>query len=331
MRRREFVTWLGSAAAAMSLPLAARAQQSGRMRRVAVFLGASTAGDPEAELNAAILRSGLKKAGWIEGRNIDFEFRHSGGDPASMAAHVAELVKLAPDVIVVRGNRPATMVKRASRSIPIVFAQVGDPVGAGLIDNLARPGGNVTGFTHFETTMGGKWLEILIDVAPTVKRATVLMHPTTPANIAFLRVAEAAAPALRVTISPAGVQGASDIERAIAAAAEAGAGLVIMPHDVTVAHHELIVDLASRHKLPAVFPYRFFVTQGGLVSYSFDATVHWQGVASYVDRILKGEKPTDLPVQAPTKYELVINQKTAKALGLAVPASLLARADEVIE
>ena len=329
MRRRDFIRVMGGGAAAW--PLAAHAQQPQTMRRVGVFLGSSTENDPEAKLHATTLQSGLQKLGWTEGRNVRFDYRYSGGISAVMATHVAELVRLAPDVIVVRGNRPVTLMKQATSTIPIVFAQVGDPVGGGLIDNLARPGGNVTGFTHFEATMGGKWLETLKDVAPSVSRAAILMHPDTTANIAFLRSAEAAAPALGMTVSPAGVRDAAGIERAVAVAAGANSGLVVMPHDVTIAHNKLIVALTTRYRLPAVFPYRLYVAQGGLVSYSFDTVDHWRQVTTYVDRVLRGEKPRDLPVQAPTKFELVINLKTAKALGLTIPPVLLARADEVIE
>jgi putative ABC transport system substrate-binding protein len=332
MRRRAFIAALAGAAA---VPLVQRravhAQQPQAVRRVGVFLGANTESDPDAKLIASILQDGLQKVGWTVGRDVRFEYRYSGGDPAVMARHVAELVALAPDVIVVRGNRPAALMKRATRTIPIVFAQVGDPVGAGLIDNLARPGGNVTGFTHFETSMGGKWLEALKDVAPSVGRVAILMHPETPANIGFLRVAEAAAPALGVTLTPAGVRDAAGIEQAIAAAAGPGTGLVVMPHDVTAAHNKLIVALAAQHRLPAAYPYRYFVTQGGLVSYSFDFVDHWQRVTGYIDRLLRGDKPANLPVQAPTKFELVVNLKTARTLGLTVPATVLTRADEVIE
>jgi putative ABC transport system substrate-binding protein len=329
IRRREVITLLGGVVAAC--PLIARAQQGERMRRIGVFLGSLTDGDSEAKLRAAILHDGLQKLGWVEGRDVSFDFRHSRSDAATMNAHVAELVSLAPDVIVVQGNRPVTLLKDATRTIPIVFAQVGDPVGGGIIDNLARPGGNVTGFTHFESSMGGKWLEVLKDMAPSVSRATVLMHPETPANIAFLRVAEAAAPALGVTVVPAGVRDAAEVERAVAAAAAVNAGLVVLPHDVTAAHYKMIVALAAQYRLPAVYAYSLYVTQGGLLSYSFDTVDHWRQVVTYVDRILRGEKPADLPVQAPTKFELAINLKTAKALGLTVPPTLLARADEVIE
>ncbi len=274
MKRRAFITGLvGAVAPALRV---AHAQQA--VRRVGVFFGANTESDPDAKLIASILQDGLQKLGWTVGRDVRFEYRYSGGDPAAMARHVAELVALAPDVIAVRGNRPAALIKHATRTIPIVFAQVGDPVGAGLIDNLARPGGNVTGFTHFETSMGGKWLEVLKDVAPSVGRVAILMHPETPANVEFLRVAQAAAPALGVTLTPAAVRDAASIEQAIAEAAGPGSGFAVMPHDVTVAHNRLIVALAAQHRLPAAYPYRFFVTQGGLVSYSFDFADHWQRV-----------------------------------------------------
>jgi putative ABC transport system substrate-binding protein len=332
MKRREFITLVGGAAAVpFARPLAARAQQPQRMRRVAVFLGSSTENDPEAKLHATTFQTGLQKLGWTEGRDIRFDYRYSGGNSAVMATHVAELLSLTPDVIVARGNRPVTLMKQATRTVPIVFAQVGDPVGGGLIDNLARPGGNVTGFTHFEPTMGGKWLEALKEIAPSVSRVAILMHPDTPANIAFLRVAEVAAPALGLTVVPAGVRDAAGIERAFDAARAVNTGLAVMPHDVTVAQNKLIVALAARYRLPAVYPYRLYVTQGGLISYSFDTVDHWRQVATYVDRILRGEKPANLPVQAPTKFELVVNLKTARELGLIVPPTLLARADEVIE
>jgi putative ABC transport system substrate-binding protein len=329
MLRREFIWLLGGTAA--SWPIPARSQTALEVRRVGVFLGGSKPDDPEARLSLQTLQSSLQKLGWIEGRNVSFESRFSGGDPVLMNAYVAELLKLSPDVIVVRGNRPAALLKQATRTTPIVFAQVGDPVGSGLIDNLARPGGNVMGFTHFEPSMGGKWLEMLRDVTPGVNRVMIVMHPETPANTALLRVAEAVAPTLGVSLLPTGIHDAAEIERAIAAAAGQNTGMAVMPHDITVAHNRLIVALAMQHRLPAVYPYRLFVTQGGLMSYSFDTLDHWRQVATSVDRILRGEKPADLPVQAPTKFEMVVNLKTAKALGLTIPPAFLVRADEVIE
>ena len=330
MRRREFITILGGAAASPVLAPRARAQPRQKMRRIGVFLGSGRENDSEAKFVTATMQGVLQKLGWTQGREVRFEYRYSGSDAALMNQHIGELVSMAPDVIVVRGNRPTTLLKQATRTIPIVFAQVGDPVGGGIIDNLARPGGNVTGFTHFEPSMGGKWLELLKEVAPSVNRVAFLMHPTTPANIAFFRVAEKAAPALGAT-ALAGVQDAAGIERAIAAAAGANAGLAVMPHDVTVAHRDLIVALATKYRLPAIYPFRFYVAQGGLVSYSFDMVEHWRQVAAYVDRILRGAKPAELPVQAPTKFEMVVNLKTAKTFGLTVSPILLARADEVIE
>jgi putative ABC transport system substrate-binding protein len=329
MKRRAFVT--AFACSTIAWPFAASAQGTQKVRRVGVFFGSSKENDAEAKLRANILQSVLQTLGWIEGANIRFDYRFSASDRILMDAHVAELVGLAPDVIVVRGNRPVTLLKQATRTIPIVFAQVGDPVGSGIVDNLGRPGGNITGFTHFEAPMGGKWLEVLKEVAPAVSRATILMNPDTPANIAFLRAAEAAAPTLGVTLAKADVRNATDIERAIPAAAGVNAGLVVLPHDVTVGNDKLIVALATQYRVPAVYPYHFSITQGGLISYSFDIADHWRQVATYVDRILRGEKPANLPVQAPTKFELVINLKTANALGLTVSPALLARADEVIE
>jgi putative tryptophan/tyrosine transport system substrate-binding protein len=329
MRRREFITAI--ACSTIAWPVAAGAQGTQKVRRVGVFFGSSKENDGEAKLRANILQSVLQTLAWTEGANIRFDYRFSASDRLLMDAHVAELIGLAPDVIVVRGNRPVTLIKQATRTLPVVFAQVGDPVGSGIVDNLGRPGGNITGFTHFEATMGGKWLEALKEVAPSLRHATILMSPDTPANIAFLRAAEGAAPALGVTLAAADVRNATDIERAIPAAAGVNAGLVVLPHDVTVGNDKLIVALATQYGLPAVYPYRFSVTQGGLISYSFDIADHWRQVATYVDRILRGEKPANLPVQAPTKFLLVINLKTAKALSLDVSPQLLARADEVIE
>jgi putative ABC transport system substrate-binding protein len=330
MKRRHFISALGAIAATpICSPLAA--QPGARPRRVAVFLGSATEDDAESQANARTLQGVLHGLGWSEGRQLQFHYRYSAGNPALMDVHIAELVKLEPDVIVVRGNRPAALMKAASSSIPIVFAQVGDPVGSGLIRSLARPGGNVTGFTHFEPAMAGKWLEILKEIDPSVSRVAVLMHPNTPANVAFLQVAEASAPKLGMAVMPAGVRDAGEIERAVAAANAARTGMAVMPHDVTIAHHGLIVALMTRYRLPAVYPYRLYPAAGGLISYSFDTQDHWRQVGRYVDRILRGEKPAELPVQAPTKFELVINLKTAAALGLAVPPTLLARADEVIE
>jgi putative tryptophan/tyrosine transport system substrate-binding protein len=329
MRRREFLAALGGAAVAWPAP--GHGQGVARIRRIGVFLGSAVESDPDTQVPVKLLRDNLQARGWNDGVNVRFDYRFSAGDPALMDKHVGELIALAPDLIVVRGNRPVTLLKQATRTIPIVFAQVGDPVGSGIVENLSHPGGNVTGFTHFEPSMGGKWLEALREVAPALKRAAILMHPTTPANIAFLKAAEAAAPALGLTVAAAGVRNASDIEAAIPTAAVDGGGLVVLPHDITSANERLIVALATRHRVPAVYAYRNFVKQGGLLSYSFDMSEHWRQVAIYVDRILRGEKPTDLPVQAPTKFELVINLVTAKTLALNVSAGLLARADEVIE
>jgi len=325
MRRREFITLLGAAASAWTHSVMAQGAQ--KARRVGVMIGYDE-GDEEALLRLATLRSGLRGLGWQEGA-VTFDIRLSGNTPKRLMSDAQDLVKRAPDVIVVQGNRPFTIMRQVTRSIPIVFAQVADPVGSKLIDNLARPGGNATGFTHFEVSMGGKWLEALKDMVPSLERVLVLYHPDTAVNVAFWKAAEAAASIIGVTTIPGGVQDSAAIERLLAA--NMSAGLVVMPHDITSSNRDLIVTLAAKLRMPAVYPYRFFFTQGGLAYYSFNYVEQWRQVATYVDRILRGEKPADLPVQAPTKFELTINLKTAKALDLVVPPTVLARADEVIE
>jgi putative ABC transport system substrate-binding protein len=333
MNRRDFVRGLAGAAVAlpgMSRISSVHAQAGQPLRRVAVFLGSSREHDAESQRLARILEGTLRSLGWSQGANLLFDYRFSSGDEAVMTTHVAELIKLGPDVIVVRGNRPTMLVKQATATIPVVFAQVGDPVGSGLINNLGRPGGNITGFTHFEPLMGSKWLETLKELAP-VRQAAMLMHPETPANIAFLHAAEAAAPALGMAVSLANVRNTADIERAVAAAAGPDRGMVVFPHDVTAANHQRIVDMAMLHRIPAVYPYSAYARDGGLASYSFDIEDHWRRVGGYVDRLLRSEKPASLPVQAPVKFELTINLRTARALELAIPLQLLARADEVIE
>jgi putative ABC transport system substrate-binding protein len=249
-----------------------------------------------------------------------------------MEAMAKELVALAPDVIVVQSDPAVAALRRETRSIPIIFVTVGDPIGGGFIESLARPGGNATGFTNFEPTIGGKWLELLTEIAPGITRALVILHKETPANANFLRAAEAAAPALNVAVTAAGVHDAAEIEAAVNAfGPERGGGMVVMPHPVTASNRDVIFGLAARHRLPAVYPFRFFAQAGGLVAYGIDQVDHFRRAGSYIDRILKGEPPSELPTQASTRFELAVNLKTAKALGITVPPLLLARADEVIE
>jgi|RhiMetdeSRZDD1v2_1073273.scaffolds.fasta_scaffold20668_8 ABC-type uncharacterized transport system substrate-binding protein len=328
MRRREFITLLGAAAA---WPLAARAQQPGKMPRVGMLL-AFAESDPTMQARLAAFRQGLAELGWNEGRNVRIDYRFAGSDIERFRVHAAELIALAPDIMFAHSNPGLAALRQENRTIPTVFVQVADPVGSGFIDSLARPGGNATGFTNFEPATGGKWVEILKEIAPGVSRTAVLMHPETAANVALFRAAEAAGPLLGVTVAAVGVREAAGIEQAITSfAREPNGGLIALPHVVTAGHRELIARLAIEHRLPAVGAFGFMATSGGLISYGIDVIDLFRRSAAYVDRILRGEKPANLPVQAPVKFELVINLKTAKALGLTVPATLLARADEVIE
>ena len=329
MKRREFIMLLGGAAA--TWPLMARAQQGERMRRIGV-LSALAADDPEWQARLAAFHQGLQELGWIVGRNIRIEYRLGPGDGDSLRLRAAELVALALDAVVVNGATPLVPLLQATRSIPIVFVNVSDPVGAGFVTSLARPGGNATGFTQFEYGMSGKWLELLKQIAPGLKRVVVLRDPNIPTGIAQLAVLFSAAPSLGVVVSPLNMGDPGDIERAVTAfASEPNGGLILTAAAVGLRHRELIIALASRHRLPGIYPYRAFATGGGLMSYGIDTIDGFRRAAGYVDRILKGEKPADLPVQQPTKFELAINIKSAKALGLEVPPSLLAIADEVIE
>jgi ABC-type uncharacterized transport system substrate-binding protein len=328
MRRRDFITLIGGAAA---WPLAARAQQPGRMRRIGV-LSALPADDPEWQARLAAFHQGLQESGWIVGRNIRIEYRLGPGDGDPLRRRAAELVALALDAVVVNGTTPLVPLLQATRRIPIVFVNVSDPVGAGFVTSLARPGGNATGFTQFEYGMSGKWLELLKQIAPGLKRVAVLRDPNIPTGIAQLAVLFSAAPSFGVVVSPLNVRDPGDIERGVTAfASEPNGGLILTAAAVGLLHRELIIALASRHRLPGIYPYRVFVTDGGLMSYGIDTIDGYRRAAGYVDRILKGENPADLPVQQPTKFDLVINLTTAKALGLEVPPSLLAVADEVIE
>src|SRR5262245_30528093 len=329
MRRREFITLLGGAAAAW--PLAARAQQRERVRRLGV-LDTLHADDPEAQArNGAFLQS-LQQLGWAIGQNVWVYTRWSAGSADAMRKNVTELVALAPDVILATGTPSLGPLLQETRALPIVFVLVPDPVGAGFVDSLARPGGNATGFTQSEYGMSVKLLELLKQIAPGVTRAGVIRDPTVTSGIGQFGAIQGAASQFGVEVVPLGVHDAADIERAIAGfARETNNGLIVTTGALTTLHRALIAALAARHKLPAVYPARFYAAAGGLISYGSDRIEPYRRAAGYVDRILKGEKPADLPVQAPTKYELVVNLKTAKALGLDVPPSLLARADEVIE
>jgi putative ABC transport system substrate-binding protein len=329
MRRREFITLLGSATAAWPLP--ARAQQPQRMRRIGVLM-TTTADDPDGQARNAAFLQGLQPLGWTVGRNVRIDYRWSADNADDTRKYAAELVALAPDIILTTGAAGVAPLLQATRTVPIVFVLVADPVGAGFVDSLARPGGNATGFTAIEYGMGGKWLELLKEIAPGVKRAAVLRDPAISIGIGLFGAIQTAAPTLGIEASPINVRDAGEIERAIAAFARASnGGLIVTASPSAFVHRVLIVTLAARHKLPAVYPVRLFVNSGGLVSYGPDTNDQYRRAAGYVDRILKGAKPTDLPVQAPTKYELAINLKTAKALGLTVPPILLARADQVIE
>ena len=328
VRRRDFITLLGGAVA---WPLAARAQQGEQMRRIGVLTNL-VADDPEAQARLAAFLQGLQELGWAVGRNMRIEYRWGAGDADRTRGYAAELVALAPDVILTSGASALAPLLQASRSVPVVFAQVPDPVGAGFVNSLARPGGNTTGFITYEYGLSGKWLELLTQIAPSVTRAAVIRDPAVSAGTGQWGAIQAVAPSVRVLVSPVNVRDAGEIERDIAAFAHgSNSGLIVTASALAIRHRNLIVTLAARHRLPAVYYQRGFVTGGGLISYGPDFIDQYRRAAGYVDRILKGEKPSDLPVQAPTKYELVINLKTAKALGLDVPATLLARADEVIE
>ena len=329
MRRRDFVNLLGGAAAAW--PLVARAQQPDRMRRIGAFVSLG-AGDAEGRARLTAFVQGLKELGWTDGGNVRIDTRWSAGDAERNRTHAAELVALAPDVILASGGTVVGLLQQATRTVPIVFTQVGDPVGAGFVETLARPGGNVTGFMDLEYGISAKWLELLKQIAPHLTRAAVLRDPTLIAGIGQLGAIQSVAPSFGVELRPVNVRDAGEIERAVAGfARESNSGLIVLSGALAVGHRELITTLALRNRLPAVYPARSFVASGGLISYGPDSVDPYRRAAGYVDRILRGEKPADLPVQAPTKFELIINLKTAKALGLEIPPTLLARADEVIE
>jgi ABC-type uncharacterized transport system substrate-binding protein len=368
VKRREFITLLGGAAA--TWPLAARAAlaseasgqrgdskvrahsasedarkradatrpepgssaraQGEEMRRIAVLMG--IANDAEGQARVAAFRLRLQGLGWTEGRNLRLDYSWGTGDKDRILSAARQLIDLQPDVILANSTLVATALKRETSTIPIVFVQVADPVRDAIVASLARPGANITGFTSFEYTMGGKWLETLKDIAPAVSRVALVHNPQDTNWPGFLRAIERVAPSFGVQLATVGMRDAGDIESPIDAFAQAtNGGLIVLPTPITNLHRKLIIALAARRKLPAVYPFRFFVADGGLLSYGFDSIDPFRRAAGYVDRILKGEKPADLPVQAPVKYELALNLKTARALGLEVPATLLARADEVIE
>jgi putative ABC transport system substrate-binding protein len=327
IRRREFMILLGAAVAAW--PPAARAQQPDRVRRVGVLMG--IADDFEGQARIAVFRQALQALGWSEGRNIQFIYRWSGGDVVHARQFAKELLDLRSDVILTNSTPATVAVRDITRATPTIFVQVSDPVGAGVVQSFARPDGNLTGFTNFDLLTAGKWLELLKRLAPNITRVAYLFNPNT-APLLYAKAVETAAPLLSIKSIPAAVHNVVEIERALEQIArESDSALLVLPDLFNATNRQSIIALAARHRLPAVYPFRYFVTSGGLMSYGTELLDTYRQAASYVDRILRGEKPADLPVQAPTKYELVINLKTAKALGLEVPPTLLARADEVIE
>jgi putative ABC transport system substrate-binding protein len=328
MRRREFITLLGGAAA---WPLGAQAQQRGAMRRVGVLMNVA-ADDPESTARIAAFLKELQQLGWSDGRNLQMDTRWAVGDVDRFRQYAAELVALAPDVVLASSSLAVAALQKVTGTVPIVFVGVVDPVGAGFVDSLAHPGGNTTGFTNFEYGLSGKWLELLKEIVPPVKRVAVLRDPASPAESGMFTAIQSAAPSFGVVLSPFGMRDAGEIESAVTTfARDPNGGLIVLGSSLANIHRELIITLAARHRLPAVYSDRIFVTSGGLISYGPNRIDQFQRGAAYVDRILKGERPIDLPVQAPTKYETVINLKTAKALGLTFPSAVLARADDAIE
>jgi putative tryptophan/tyrosine transport system substrate-binding protein len=329
MRRRDFIKVVAGSAAAW--PVALRAQQNERKRQVGVVMGLA-ADDPEAQDRIGAFEQSLQHLGWTEGRNLHIEYRRGAGNTDSTRKSAAELVALGPDVILASGGTVVGPLLQATRSVPIVFTQTPDPVAAGFVASLARQGGNATGFTTSEYGISGKWLELLKEIAPGVTRAAVLRDATIPAGIGQFASIQSVAPSFGVELRPLDLRDANEIERDVTAFARGSTcGLIVTSSGLAAVHRELIITLAARYRLPAVYSYRYFATSGGLLSYGSDPIDQYRRAAGYVDRILKGEKPADLPVQAPIKYELAINLKTANALGLAVPPALLSRADEVIE
>jgi putative ABC transport system substrate-binding protein len=329
LKRREFITLLGGAAA--TWPLAARAQQAERMRRIGV-LTSFMSDDPAEQTNVLAFARTLEQSGWIDGRNVRIDIRWGAGDPERIRRYATELVSLAPDVILASSSATTGPLLQATRAVPIVFVLVAEPVGAGFVESLSHPGGNATGFMLFEYGIGAKWLQLLKEIAPGVKRVGFLQSLAIAAGPGLLGAMQALAPSLGVELRPINARDAGDIERAMTTLARpANGGLIVAGAVAQWAHRDVIIKLAAQHRLPAIYAGRDFVTGGGLMSFDPGRVDQYRRAAGYVDRILRGEKPADLPVQAPTKYELVINLKTAKALGLTVPDQLLARADEVIE
>jgi putative tryptophan/tyrosine transport system substrate-binding protein len=328
MKRREFITLLGGAAA---WPVAARAQQTDRARRIGILTSLSMH-DPASQARLTTLQQGLQQLGWTEGRNIHIDWRWGAGNADNLRKHAEQLTALAPDAIVANGSAAVALLLQATRAVPIVFTDVLDPVGAGFVDSLAHPGGNATGFMLFEYGVSGKWLELLKQIAPGVTRAAVLRDPSMTAGVGQFAAIQSVAPLLRIELRPVDVRDAGEIERGVTAfASGSNGGLIVASSPSAAVHRDLIIGLAARYRLPAVYSFRYYVISGGLIAYGPDPNDPFRSAAGYLDRILKGEKPADLPVQAPTKYELVINLKTAKALGIDIPPMLLARADEVIE
>jgi putative ABC transport system substrate-binding protein len=329
MRRRIFIQGFAGLVATWSLPTLS--QQSEQRRRIAVLLGYPQ-DDPQAQANVAALRDGLKQLGWTESHNIQLDLRWAGGDAEKARSFAKELIGMRPDVIVSSTNQVTAIVQQETRTIPIVFAFVGDPVGSGFVGSLPRPGGNITGFANFENSIGGKWVEILREIAPDVKRVGFIFDPDAAPNVGFFHAAENTAPSLGFELSALAVRNSSEIEQRITNfTTEPNGGLIIAPHAVTVSSRELIASLAARYRLPAVYSDRYFAESGGLISFGNNTAALFRRAASYIDRILKGAKPADLPVQLPTKFEMVINLKTAKVLGITIPAFLLQNADDVIE
>jgi putative ABC transport system substrate-binding protein len=330
MRRRDFIKAIAGSAAVW--PLTARAQQPDRTRRLGVLISGPREADVEAQARVAALRLGLLEHGWVEGRNLEIDYRWGGADFSRMRGYAAELVALNPDVIFASPTGALAEVQRATRTIPVVFAQVSDPVGAGFVASLAHPAGNITGFASFEFAVGAKWVELLKQIAPSVTRAAVIYDPATPSATGFLPLIAAAGRSFGVDIFAHSVRDSNEIEGAISAlAAEPNGGLIAIASALVTERRDLIISLANKSRLPAIFEFRYYAEAGGLVSYGIDNHDLYRRAASYIDRILKGEKPSDLPVQEATKFQLVVNLKTAKAIGLTVPPALLAAADEVIE
>jgi len=328
MQRRELMTLLGGAAATTAWPRSVRAQQPSGMRRIAVLVG-NNRNSHAIKTGFAAFEQGLQQLGWTDGRSLRVDVREGMGDTDIIRKHAAELAARVPDVIVAVGSTTVGPMLQATRTVPIVFVYAPDPVGSGFVNSLSRPGGNATGFMQFEYSLSAKWLELLKKIAPGMKRAAVLWDPAIPAGIGQYAVIQSAAPSLGVELSPVNLR---DVEQGVAAFARSGSGgLIVTSSILAVVQRDLIVSLAAQHKLPAVYSFRDFVDAGGLISYGADLTDQFRLAAGYVDRILKGEKPADLPVQAPTRYELIINLMTAKALGITLPPTLLAQADDVIE